>query len=51
MRERSIREICKEALYVLEEASERGTGVLAEDIEGYFIEILHIAEASYDDLK
>lgn len=51
MRERSIREICKEALYVLEEASERGMGVLAEDIEGYFIEILHIAEASYDDLK
>lgn len=51
MYDRSIREVCNEALRVLEEASEYGRTILPEDIEGYFIEIRNIAAAVDDDMK
>lgn len=51
MYNRTIREVCNEALRVLEEADEYGKAILPEDIEGYFIEIKNIVDTMYDDMK
>lgn len=51
MYDRTIREVCNEALLVLEEANEYGRTILPEDIEGFFIEIRNLAATMYDDLK
>lgn len=51
MYDRTIREICNEALKTLEEADKYNKTILPEDIEGYFIEIKNIVAAMYDDMK
>ncbi len=42
MTDRTIREVCNEAMTILEEASEYGRLIKPEEIVGYFVEIRNI---------
>lgn len=49
--DRGIREVCNEALYLLDDEHEPKDRICAEDIAGYFIEILSILDEMEDDRK
>lgn len=51
MYNRTIKEVCNEALRILKEADESCKSILPEDIEGYFIEIRNIDASTNDDMK